>query len=232
MTTEFTSNQVRSDMISPIPQAVDIDRFQPVTEEQKAQLRQRLGLSQDKKILVFTGRLVSYKGLPLLLKVWEQVHEKHQDTFLLLVGSGGSDIYNCEEGLKEFVRSHYLQDSVGFTGEVSNVHEYLQASDIFVFPTENEAFGISLIEAMACGLPVIATSVGGIKDIITPGQDGLIIAPKDFRQLHGAVRLLLTDTALAKSLGEAARQTATERYSQQTIVTRYLEVFRTVGVSA
>jgi mannosyltransferase len=195
-------------------------------------LRQRLGLPQGKTIVVFTGRLVSWKGLPLLIKVWERIHHNHPHAFLLLVGSGGTDIYNCEDELKEFVRSNYLQDSVGLTGDVRNVHEYLQASDIFVFPTEKDAFGISLIEAMACGLPVVAARTGAIKEIVTPGQDGLMVEPGDFQQLYAALDKLLDDNSLAMSLGAAARRTAMERYSDEVIIEKYIEVFQSFSASA
>ena len=229
---ELISNQVPSDKVTLIPHAVDINRFQPAAGNQKVQLRQRLGLPQGKTIVVFTGRLVSWKGLPLLIKVWERIHHNHPHAFLLLVGSGGTDIYNCEDELKEFVRSNYLQDSVGLTGDVRNVHEYLQASDIFVFPTEKDAFGISLIEAMACGLPVVAARTGAIKEIVTPGQDGLMVEPGDFQQLYAALDKLLDDNSLAMSLGAAARRTAMERYSDEVIIEKYIEVFQSFSASA
>ena len=89
------------------------------------------------------------------MRVWLEVQRQHPNVKLLVVGAGGLDIHNCEAELKAYVIANGLQDSVHFTGSVENVHEYLQVADIFVFPTENEAFGISLIEAMACGLPAI-----------------------------------------------------------------------------
>jgi glycosyltransferase involved in cell wall biosynthesis len=152
--------------IHDIPNCVDPSIFHPVNTAEKLEIRKNLGFPEKALLVVFTGRLVSYKGLFTLLKSWEQISKEHTNVALLLVGGGSLDIYNCEDELKDYVQRKHLQDCVYFMGEVQNVSIYLQAADIFVFPTEKEAFGISLIEAMACGLPVISTDVGGLKDII------------------------------------------------------------------
>jgi glycosyltransferase involved in cell wall biosynthesis len=109
------------------------------------------------------------------------------------------------------------------------VNEYLQASDIFVFPTENEAFGISVIEAMACGLPVISTYVGGLKDIVYNRKNGLVIKSGDFEQLYEALDLIITENDLSDTLGAAAWQTVQSRYSTATITQKYLNLFRGLG---
>jgi glycosyltransferase involved in cell wall biosynthesis len=127
------------------------------------------------------------------------------------------------------VHTKGLQHSVHFTGDVHNVHEYLQASDIFVFPTEKEAFGISLVEAMACSLPVIATPTGGIKDILVDGQNGLLVEAGSFRLLYDALDRLMTDASLAGELGNAALSTARERYSRDAVLAKYMELFSRVS---
>jgi glycosyltransferase involved in cell wall biosynthesis len=222
---ELASCGVRADHIYSLPNSVDTTRFAPVGDRKKAELRRRLKLPQHDVIVIFTGRLVSYKGLPLLLRVWEQVRREHVHATLLLVGSGGLDIHNCEDELRAYVQAHGMQATVQFTGDVENVHEYLQASDIFIFPTEKEAFGISLIEAMACGLPVIATPTGGIKDILSHGLNGLVVPAGDFQQLYQALHTLMTHALFAATLGSAALQTVRERYARQVVASRYIELF-------
>jgi glycosyltransferase involved in cell wall biosynthesis len=211
-----------------IPNGVDTDRFCPVGSRRKQSLREQLRLPTKQKIVTFTGRLVSYKGLPLLLRVWQQIRSKRSDATLLLVGSGSLDIHNCEAVLRQFVSDHAMEQSVCFAGSVHNVHEYLQASDLFVFPTEREAFGISLIEAMACGLPVISTSVGGIQDILYEGYNGLVVRPKEFEDLYRALETLLSDQHLGRRLGQEARRTAENRYSETAVTSRYIELFNVV----
>jgi len=172
---------------------------------------------------------VSYKGLPLLLRVAEEILRRHENVGFVLVGSGGIDIHNCETVLKDYVRVNGLEAGVYFAGEVLNVHEYLQASDVFILPTEKDAFPLALIEAMSCGLPVISTPVGGIQEIIADRQNGLLVEPGNFQQLHDAIQTLLGDAALATSLGKAAAESVRERYSEATVVARYMELFRRVA---
>jgi glycosyltransferase involved in cell wall biosynthesis len=223
--TELENHGVNPAIIHPIPNSVDTDRFFPVDHAEKLELRRKLGIPQQRKIIIYTGRLVSYKGLPLLMQVWQEIQCKYNNATLLIVGSGGLDIHNCEKELKKFVKKNGLQDRVSFTGNVENVHEYLKSSDIFVLPTENEAFGISLIEAMACGLPVISTFVGGIKDILQNQQNGIVVNPGDFKQLYDSLDLLINDTFLSVKLGREGLSTAKERYSTDLVIPRYIELF-------
>jgi glycosyltransferase involved in cell wall biosynthesis len=222
---ELHRHAIQPQAIEAVTNSVDTNRFAPVNPTTKAALRRTLLLPPDRIIVTFTGRLVSYKGLPLLLRVWEQVQPVHSRAMLLLVGSGGLDIHNCEAELKRVVEGKGLQHSVRFTGDVHNVHEYLQASDIFVFPTEKEAFGISLVEAMACGLPVISTPTGGIKDFLVDGQNGLLVEAGSFQQLCDAIHRLLTDASLAALLGSAALSTARGRYARDVVLEKHIDLF-------
>jgi glycosyltransferase involved in cell wall biosynthesis len=223
---ELTSSGVPANKIHLIPNSVDTNRFVPVDAEQKSILRKKLNLSQDATIAIYTGRLVSYKGLPLLLSVWNEIRNKHENVILILAGTGGLDIHNCEDELRGYVRSSSLEQSVLFTGAVQNVYEYLQAADIFTFPSTNDAFPSSLIEAMACALPVIATPVGAIKTIISNGENGLLVKPGDFLQLFEALDILLSDKVLSFRLGQAAWQTVQEQYSAENVMNKYIALFK------
>jgi glycosyltransferase involved in cell wall biosynthesis len=211
-----------------IPNSVDVDRFSPATRSERAGLRSRLSLPPCATIVTFVGRLVSHKGLPLLLRVWKDLHAHHPDALLLLVGGGGLDLHNCEQELREYVAEQQLTECVRFTGDVENVADYLRASDAFVFPTEAEAFGIALVEAMACALPVVAARAGGVIDILEPGS-GLSVAAGDFAELRDAIDTLLRDPSLGARLGAGARRTAAERYSGDAVVDRYCSLFREVA---
>ena len=226
---ELYQHGVPREKIELLTNSVDTRLFSPVNSGTKAALRHKLLLPADQTIVTFTGRLVSYKGLPLLLRVWERLQRVHTRATLLLVGSGGLDVHNCEAELKDFVRDKGLQQSIRFTGDVHNVHEYLQASDIFVFPTEKEAFGISLVEAMACRLPVIATATGGIKDILVDGENGLLVKAGSFQLLYDALDRLMTDPSLSGELGNAALATARTRYSRDAVLAKYMELFSRVS---
>jgi glycosyltransferase involved in cell wall biosynthesis len=109
--TELKNHGVNPAIIHPIPNSVDTDRFSPVDYSEKLELRKKLGIPLWKKIIIYTGRLVSYKGLPLLLQVWQEIQCKHNNATLLIVGSGGLDIHNCEKELKEFVKKIIVKKS-------------------------------------------------------------------------------------------------------------------------
>jgi glycosyltransferase involved in cell wall biosynthesis len=222
---ELTDARVDARRIHRIPNAVDTRRFAPADAAGKRAARERLGLAADAWIATYTGRLVSYKGLPLLLRVWVRVRAAHPEAVLVLVGSGGLDIHACEDELRETVRREGLEGSVVFAGSVSNVEDYLSASDAFVFPTENDAFPSSLVEAMASGLPVVTTPVGAIPEVVEHEANGLLVPPRDADALGEAMERLLTDADLAAKLGLAARRTVSERYSAAGVTQRYVELF-------
>jgi glycosyltransferase involved in cell wall biosynthesis len=224
--TELLAHGVEQAQIHNIPNSVDTGRFCPVEPREKETLRRHLQLPAEKKIVIYTGRLVFYKGLPVLVQAWREIQRKHENVLLLLVGEGGLDIHNCEAALKADVAAYGLDSSVLFTGSVPNVYEYLQAADIFVFPTETEAFGISLIEAMACSLPAVSSAVEGVKDIIEHQQNGLVAAAGDSQQIYWALDQLISDQPLSIRLGHAARQTVQDKYAVQIVLANYIALFR------
>ena len=207
--------------IARIPNSVDIRVFQPADETTKSRLRDRLGLPQRRRIVVYTGRLVTTKGLPGLLRAWARVSASFDDVLLVLVGSGGLGLQNCESDLRAYVESNDLKHSVLFAGQVSAVHKYLQAADLFVFPSEREAFGISIIEAMACGLPIVTTAVDGIRDVIRPGIDALTVPPCDDDALAAALIRALENGTEIRQLGAAARRRAVEAFGTEQVVEAY-----------
>jgi glycosyltransferase involved in cell wall biosynthesis len=225
---EWTSSGILSEKIRLIPNSVDTRRFVPVKSGEKIALRKKLNLPQNTTIAIYTGRLVSYKGLPLLLKVWDDIRRKHENVLLILAGTGGLDIHNCEEVLREYVKANRLENQVVFTGALQNVPEYLQASDLFVFPTENDAFPSSIVEAMACGLPVVSTPVGAIKTIITNGKTGLLIQPGNAEHLYQALDVILSNKEMASHLGKAAYQSVQALYSAEIVSKKYLTLFQSL----
>ena len=225
ITSELKNYKVKGENIFEIPNCFDQEKFYPITQDKKTKIRNKLMLSLDYKIIIFTGRLLSTKGLPLLLRVWNEIQKYHQNVLLLIVGSGEDLSYSCEAKIQEYTLKKSIQDSVLFVGNVNNVHEYLQSSDIFCFPTENEAFGISLIEAMACGLVSIATPVGGIKDIIKHKQNGYLIETGNFDQLYFYLDLLLKDDKIISNMRENSYLSVKDKYSKLSVAQKYIDLF-------
>jgi len=225
--TELRANGVPAECTYEVPNGVDTGRFRPASSAERMALQRRLRLPNG-PLAIYTGRLVTYKGLPLLLRVWCELRRSGTPGTLVMVGTGSADIHNCENQLHEYVESHGLNDSVVFTGAVDNVHDYLRASDVFVFPTEKEAFGASLIEAMACGLPSVATRVGGIPDYFEDGDNGIMVDPSCFEQLREGIATLLAGGEQVAALGRSARQTVIARFSHDIVADEYLRVFDSV----
>ena len=223
---EWTSRGVPLNKIHLIPNGVDTRRFTPANAEHKSLLREKLNLPQADIIAIYTGRLVSYKGLPLLLKVWKEIRCKYERPLLLLAGDGGLDIHNCESELRDYVKSTDLEEGVIFLGAVRTVPEYLQAADLFVFPTENDAFPSSIVEAMACALPVVTTPVGAIRTIVTHRETGLLVQPGNFEQLFEALDVMLSDKAFASRIGKAGCQMVQASYSSGSVIRKYLSLFK------
>jgi len=226
---ELLDNGVAAPAVRRIPNGVAVDRFAPVDDATRLALRAGLGLPRSATLATYTGRLVSYKGLAGLLRVWRRVRDRFPDARLQLVGSGSLDIHNVEAELKRYVEAESLGESVIFTGPVDDVPSRLQASDLFVFPAEREAFGISLIEAMACGLPVVTTRSGGLADIVSDGRDGCCVPADDDDALFAAIGSLLDDPARRERLGRAARDTVVRRFAAASVIDAYAALFRALS---
>jgi len=228
---EFEACGVPSDRIFEIPNGIDTDLYHPVDAQTHLELRRNLGLPVGKKIVGYSGKLNKGKGLECLVKAWAAIRVSHPDAHLLLIGSGGGQTISCEDQLRAMARDLRLEDSVTFTGYVEKVHEYLQACDVFVFPSENESFGLSLVEAMACALPSVACEIGPIPEILRHNHEGIVIKPRDESALADALDMLLSRPSFAKSLGENARQSVVERYSMSAIAVRYRDMLVQVAGS-
>jgi glycosyltransferase involved in cell wall biosynthesis len=219
-TQELIAHGVPAGSIQQIGNAVDTDAFRTSTPDERAELRRRLDLPSG-LIVVYTGRLVTYKGLLTLLAAWRNVQATSVDATLVLIGEGGADIHACEDALRDYVTAHGLGESVRFTGAVSNVQDWLRAADAFVFPTENEAFGLSLVEAMACGLPSVTTMVGGIADYVVDDINAMAVPPGEPDALATALREMLHDAVRRQRLGAAARRTAVQHFSVAAVTDAY-----------
>jgi glycosyltransferase involved in cell wall biosynthesis len=224
---ELAASGIPPDRIHRIPNGVDTRTFSPAPAATRAALRQRLALPAG-PIAIYTGRLVTYKGLPMLLDAWHRVVQGEAGATLVLAGTAGGDMHACEHELREFVRQQGLGRHVRFTGAVHNVHEYLQAADVFVFPTLNEAFGVSLLEAMACGLPCVASRVGGIPDFLLHEHNGLLVEPGNEEQLTAALQRLLAGGSDAAALGARARETVVREYSGDSVAEAYVALCTTL----
>jgi len=226
MAREFLSAGVAPERVVHLPHGVDTDRFRPASRSERADVRARLGIPETNLVATFTGRLLRGKGLVPLIEAFAVVAKEEPRLRLRIVGSGEGQTLSVEPELKELVGRLGLPDRVCFTGRVDDVADHLRASDLFVFPSEFEGLGISLVEAAACGLPAVGARTGGIVDVIEDGASGLLFEPGNATGLASALRSLAGDPARREAMGGRARQIALDRFDLVDSVSRYAALFR------
>jgi glycosyltransferase involved in cell wall biosynthesis len=172
--------------------------------------------------VVTIANLRPMKGHDAMIDAVPLVLRHFPDATFRLVGDGP-----LLGGLRGRVRDRGVDESLTFVGHRDDVAAQLSASDIFVLPSRSESLPNAVLEAMAAGLPVIATAVGGIGEILEDGRTGLLVAPGDPAALADRICRLMAAPALAQALGTAARAEVTERYSFQRMVGAFDEVYRT-----
>ncbi|MFH1618396.1 MAG: glycosyltransferase family 4 protein [bacterium] len=216
-----------------LPFGIDIFRFCPADAEQKQLLRKRLGLPQDRKILCFAGGIVRRKGVQHLLRMMASLKHSESPPVLLLIGPWESDSEELRGGFKReldaYAASSDIADFLIWTGKVDNLEDYLRASDIFVFPSLREGLAISLLDAIACGLPCVAGLVPGMSDFaIEDGTTGLLVNPEDHASLENTVKKLLNDDSLRIEMGKQGRERAVRMFSLDTAAQQHMEFYRQV----
>jgi len=175
--------------------------------------------------VVYSGRLLRGKGLEVLLEAFAAVAATEPEAVLVLVGSGEGQSLSVEEALKTRAQEKGLAARVRFTGRVDEVEAWLQAADVFAFPSEFEALGLSLLEAFSCGLPAAGSRTGGIVDVIEDGRSGLLVPPGDPLGWRDALLRLLRGEDERRTLGLRAREVARARFDARDNVLRYRELF-------
>lgn len=176
----------------------------------------------DGWLVAYTGKLNQGKGLDFLLEVWKDFAQRHPEAHLVLVGSGSGNFLSQEDALRAYVDQHALHSQVTFTGYVQNVQAYLQASDLFAFPSENESLSNALIEALACGLPCLASNIGGIPDTVRDQLNGRLLPPRAHDAWATALEAAWNDPDQVAQWARQGRDRIMERNSMEAVARRHL----------
>lgn len=220
---------VPRDRVHYLPNAVDTERFRPAAAGEQAQIRAEHGWREDAQLCMYVGRLSVEKGVLELLAAWRDVGSASR--VLILVGPDMPGPLDAGPAARTFVADHGLQDRVIFHGASTDTARLLRAADVYVQPSHYESFSNALIEAMAAGLPAVASRVGGMLDCIVDGQNGVLATPKDAADLAVKLRALLDEPARGARLGASARQTVVDQFSEPVIMRRFATLFREVAGS-
>ncbi len=205
--------------------SVDTSSFFPMKESRQnqpelAKLREELGFSEGDKVIGTVGHLTPQKGHEYLFRAGPKILESIPQARFLVVGKG-----YLKRKLENLARSLGISDEVVFAGLRQDIPLILNSLDLFVLPSLWEGFGIAIIEAMACAVPVIASNVGGIPEIVQHGENGILIAPKNPDEIVSAVIRVLKNKELADRLAENGMETVKEKFEVEKMVRRVEQVY-------
>ena len=184
------------------------------------EIRQSLNIPEDAFIYTEVGRLDPPKGQYYLLKAFQKVLLKVPQAYLILIGTGLS-----ENDYKQLAKSLNIEHRVHFTGRIKNVGAYLEMSDVFVFPTLFEGFGIALVEAMAKGMPCIASRIDALEEIIDDDVSGLFVEPRSESQLTETMIRLYKNPELRKKLGQEASKKVKSQFIADVLIPKWEQLY-------
>jgi glycosyltransferase involved in cell wall biosynthesis len=232
----YTARSVRaaapSALIEVVHNPVDLERWDPARID-RSQARSRLGEAGRRRLLLgVVAQLSPWKGQDTAIEALRLLHEEGIDAHLLLIGSAkfvaratrfDNDSYVAR--LRALIAGAGLEDRVSWLGEREDVPELVRALDVLLLPSWEEPFGRALIEAMAMGVPVIATDVGGPAEIIEDGREGYLLAPREPLAWAQASRRFAEDSRRGEEMGRAGRRRVEEAFTVEHHVTSMLDVY-------
>lgn len=226
---QFLKNKkkVAADKITIIHNGIDVRRFAAPSTTRKA-MREALGFSETDCVLIMVARFHPGKGHRVVLEAMRRLLPLHPQLKLICLGEGAA-----EAKLRSECEASGLMHNVRFLGYQPNVPEWLAAADVNVLPSFYEGLPLTVLEAMAAGLPTVASKVGGIPEAIEDGVSGFLVPPGDPEKLARAISILAGDAAVRNRMGNAARTRAARSFvlDQQVISTEkmYLELCQATG---
>lgn len=202
-----------------IPNGVDTQRFRPV-ENGKVKQRTHFGLPLNKLLLGMVARLESVKNHLGVLHALAQLRSQGIDAELVLAGDGPS-----REALYRAVQNLHLNDCVHFLGTVMTIEEIYQAIDIFILNSKSEGMSNTILEAMACGLPIVATDVGANPQLVCDGQCGILVKSEDTNALCNMLGKLVENAPLRHMMGKNGRSRVESNFSIERMVQDYADFY-------
>ena len=201
-----------------IHNGIDLTRFRNTAS--RGRTRRELGIADGDVVAVVIGRLTAGKGHDTLFDALPRALSGAPELRFLIVGNGP-----LEAELRRRVGSAGLEERTLFTGFRSDVPDLLAAADLFVLPSHGESFPLTVLEAMAAALPVVATDVGGVPEAVVDGRTGLLVPPADAASLADALVRVGTDADLRRSMGEAGRVRAEREFDERRSIGALMDLY-------
>lgn len=185
----------------------DLARFSERADDDRSYIQSELGLADSSPVLLNVGRLQTVKGQIHLVRMMPSVLEKWANAHLLIVGEGPE-----RKNIEDAISAEKMGDHITLLGQRADVPQLLNSSDVFVFPSLNEALGLSVIEAMATGLPVVAADFGGLRELVRNGETGLLVTPADPEALAKGVLAVLDSPEMGRAYGARGQQVVMDEF--------------------
>jgi len=215
---------IKKEKIVRIPNGVDLGRFHPWDDLRE--VRAELGIPKEGPVIGTVGRMVTEKGQEYLIRALPMVKERFSDVICLFIGEGP-----LRDRLMSVAAELNVLDICRFAGVRGDIERIYPAMDLFVLPSLREPFGLSLLEAMACGIPVIATAAGGPLDFIESGRNGMLVPPGNPEALSQVMTHLLSHREIRDSVAREGNRTAREKFDVRKTVSRHESVYRSLAGS-
>ncbi|MFK7822092.1 MAG: glycosyltransferase [Planctomycetaceae bacterium] len=210
-----------ADRVEVIYNGVDLEQFTKVASEIRDEVRNELGLNADDWIVTLVARLDAIKDHPTAIRTVQLVRESVPNAKLLIVGDGPE-----RDRIERIIRESNLQDCVRMLGTRRDVPRLLRTSDTFLMSSIGEGIPLTIIEAMAAGVPVVSTNVGGIPEMVSTGESGFLHESGDAEGLAGSIRALAGDAQLRNRVTEAARTRAFDVFSRKQMLASYGQLYQ------
>ena len=210
---EIVSAGFPANKTSIIPNGVNTGMFSPVSTDDKIILREKLHLPYKKYLFAYTGRVEKGKGLEVVLRLWKDVPK---NICLVIIGSGA---------LSADLENKFGGNNIIFTGYRQNIYEYLRACDAFIFPSFGEGLSNALLEAMSCGLPVVANNIPSNGELINNNINGILIDVSDTQRMKTLIAEIVSNHGKYSKMGNAARRTVEQGYALKIIAGEYIKMY-------
>ncbi len=202
---------------------IDVKRFDPQNSLNTQEVKHRFGICDDDFVLTFVGRVVKDKGVNELVEAFSMLSEKYRNMKLLLIGRFEENDNPISNRTKEIIEKN---DAIIAPGRQDNIPGILAISDLFVFPSYREGFGLSLMEAGAMGVPSISTNIIGCNEIVIEGETGLLIHPRSSQEIVKSVEYLYKDRELLEEMRGKCRMSIVSRYESKQLFDKYMSFYK------
>jgi glycosyltransferase involved in cell wall biosynthesis len=206
-----------ADKICFIPNGVNLHCYRT---DGKDNIKKQLGISHFKFVIGTVGRLVPAKAYHVLIDAFTSIDSQNLPACLLFIGDG-----ELRNDLQSYAEKKQVSDKIFFLGARDDIPRLLSVMDVFVISSDREGLPVAMLEAMANKIPVVATAVGGIPEVINPGQNGVLVPPRDAQKLAEELIAILRNPARRQSIAEAGFHTVRDNYSIETIASQIEEIY-------